>query len=394
MIRIDPAAILTPGVCHVLRALNTGGAVARLVGGCIRDVLLGEPVGDRDVAVDVPPEESVRLLERSGIRVKPVGIAYGSILALPPEGGVCEVTSLRRDIESHGRWPVVRFGGDWAQDARRRDFTMNALYADADGTVHDPLGGIVDIRTRRVRFIGSARDRVREDYLRILRFFRFHAWYGTGPLDSEGLQACTELAARIARLSGERVGQEMRKLLSAPAPATAIGEAERVGVLARVMPGARPASLDALVRLEREFGFAPDWRRRWLLLLAGAPGNPLDCWPLSRREERDLRVRLKAWRVDAPPIELGHRWGAQAAEDSMLVRAARGGTSVSVADLSDARAGADRELPISAADIIRAGTGPGPEVGRALGRARRHWLHRRMQAGREELIEAALGLRP
>ncbi len=393
MIRIDPETILTPGVRSVLRALRAGGAVARLVGGCVRDAILEESLGDRDVAVDVPPHEAVRLLEAKGIAVKPIGIGFGSVLALPPTGGGYHVTSLRADIETDGRWPVVRFGSDWVEDARRRDFTMNALYADEEGAVFDPIGGIGDLRARRVRFIGSPADRVREDYLRILRFFRFHAWYGTGPMNSAGLRACAAEADRIAGLSGERIGNEMRRLLAAPDPAGAVVEAKKAGVLDQVLPGSEPGALGTLVALERRLGIAPDWKRRWLLLSAGVAAGPRGRWPLSRSEERDLRARLAAWKSRPVPIEAGYRWGAAAGSDAMLVRAARGEGDVSAADLADARRAAGADLPIQAADLIGAGLKMGPEVGRALRRAERYWLLRGMQAGCEELIEAALGAR-
>ena len=391
MMRIKSEAILTPGLRSVLNALGAGGATARLVGGCVRDVLLGRPVGDRDVAVDVPPQEAVRLLAREGIRVKPIGVEFGSILALPKEGGGYEVTSLRRDIESDGRRPVVRFGTDWTEDARRRDFTMNALYADAEGVVYDPLGGIGDLRAGRVRFIGSPVERVREDYLRILRFFRFHAWYDAGPMDPTGIEACTAAARCLERLSGERVGSEMRKLLAAPDPSVAVAEAEKAGVLAQVLSCSGPAVLGPLIALERKLGIAPNWMRRWLLLCAGAAGDLLAHWPLSRQEERDLRARLDAWSASPRPMEAGRRWGAQAAGDAMLVRAARGGAEVTATHLADARAAAAAELPVCATDLIKAGVPAGPDVGRALRRAERHWLLRRMEAGREELIDVALG---
>ena len=393
MVRVDPKGLLTPGVRSVLCALHAGGAVARLVGGCVRDAILGVNVGDRDVAVNAPPREAVRLLTEMGIPVKPIGIKFGSVLALPPTGGGYHVTSLRADIESDGRWPVVRFGTDWVADARRRDFTMNALYADEEGTVFDPIDGIRDLRSRRVRFIGNPADRVREDYLRILRFFRFHAWYGTGPMDAAGLQACAAEAERIAGLSGERIGHEMRRLLASPDPAEAVLEAKKAGVLDQVMPGSEPAALCALVDLERKFGVVPHWKRRWLLLSAGVVSGPRGRWPLSRSEERGLRARLAAWKRRLAPMEAGFRWGPAVASDAMLVHAARGEGEVSAADLADARRAGRAELPIRAADLIGAGLEEGPEVGRALRRAERYWLLRRMQVGRAELIRAALGER-
>ncbi len=391
MIRINPDCLITPGVRRIFRAFRVGGATARLVGGCVRDALLRNPPGDRDLAVDVPPHDAMRLLRLEGIAVKPIGIAYGSILALPPEGGGYDVTSLRRDIESDGRHPVVQYGTNWTEDARRRDFTMNALYAGEDGQVFDPIGGIGDLLSGKVRFIGRPADRVREDHLRILRFFRFHAWYGTERMDAAGLKACAEAAARIAGLSRERIGNEMRLLLLAPDPVHAIEEAQEAGVLSRVLPGAQTSGLDRLVQLEGSLGLSPSWERRWLLLCAGFADQRSRPWPLSRTEERGLRSRLNAWAADAIPMEAARRWGTQAAEDAMLVRAARGGWVVSETDLADARSAAEAVLPVCAADLIAAGAPVGPEVGRALRRAERHWLLQKMRAGRDELIRVAVG---
>ncbi len=390
MDRIDPDVVLTAGVRKVIRALRSGGATARLVGGCVRDALLDMPVGDRDLAVDVPPDRTVELLRRAGIQVKPIGIEFGVVLALPREGSAYEVGSLRRDMRSDGRWPSVRYGADWGEDARRRDFTINAFYADESGRVFDPVGGQEDLRARRVRFIGSPEARIREDYLRILRFFRFHARYAAGAMQPEGLRACRRYAERVALLSGERVGHEMRKLLAAPDPALSLAGAESAGVLQVVLPGSVLQGTDRLVSLEREFGVAPDWRRRWLLLGADAPDLPVDAWRLSRAEARSLRLRRNAWRSGHSPLEAGYRWGAEAAVDAMLARAARSGCGISGEDLADARRAAGAKLPVSAGDFLAAGVPRGKAVGEALRRAERHWLLRRMQPGRDELMEAAV----
>ena len=396
MSRIDPDLLFTPGVRRVMTALGAGGAISRLVGGCVRDALLGMPIGDRDLAVDVPPWHSTQLLEGHGIRTKLIGFEYGSILALPPEGGVVEVTSLRRDVESDGRRPRVRFGTDWTEDARRRDFTMNALYAGEEGQVMDPLGeGLDDLLARRVRFVGDPALRIREDNLRILRFFRFQAWIGSGPMDGEGLRACRNAAEGIRLLSGERVRNEMRRLLAAPNPADAVDGAERAGVLQVALPGSCSRGLCSLISLEREHGIVPEWMRRWLLLVARVPGDPLgDAWPLSRREQRQLRDRLAAWRAKVSPTEYGYRWGEQAARDVMLVRAALGEGPVSGTDLADAGAATRARLPVSASDLIRAGVPKGPETGQALRRAEQYWCRRRMRPGKEKLLEVALSKGP
>ena len=193
----------------VMEVLGVG---ARFVGGVVRNTLMGEPVSDIDIAIAETPERAQALLEAKGIKVVPTGIEHGTITAVMPSRHY-EITTLRVDVKTDGRRAEVAFTEDWVEDARRRDFTINALYADADGTVHDPLGtGLEDIKLRRVRFIGDANARIAEDYLRVLRFFRFHAWYGTGEPDTEGLKACANAREGLRQLSGERVHDELLKI--------------------------------------------------------------------------------------------------------------------------------------------------------------------------------------
>ncbi|MEL6980697.1 MAG: CCA tRNA nucleotidyltransferase, partial [Pseudomonadota bacterium] len=254
-LRIAPLWAADPGMRAIMAALTAEGAEARFVGGCVRNALLGPEAPaetDIDVAINRPPPETIRLLEQAGLKAIPTGVEHGTVTAATPDVdkseespgerrvAAVEVTSLRRDVETDGRRAVVAFTEDWAEDAGRRDFTMNALYADADGVVHDPLGqGRSDLAARRVRFIGAAEQRIREDYLRSLRYFRFYAWYGAaGGLDPEDLSAVTRLASGIDGLARERIGAEMLKLLAAPDPAPVIAAMAAPGILARCLPGA------------------------------------------------------------------------------------------------------------------------------------------------------------
>ncbi len=206
----------TQAVCH---ALENAGYQALFVGGCVRNALLGVPVGDIDIATDATPEVVTEIQTRAGFKVVPTGIDHGTVTVIA-KGIPHELTTFRHDVETDGRRAVVAFSNNVADDARRRDFTMNALYADASGVVIDPLGGLGDLQAKHVRFIENADDRIREDYLRTLRFFRFHAWYGDpqGGLDQDGLAAIAQNLDGLDRLSHERVGAEMKKLLGAPGP--------------------------------------------------------------------------------------------------------------------------------------------------------------------------------
>lgn len=242
----------------VMEALASGGGTARFVGGCVRNALLGENVVDIDIATTEPPERTQALLEAKGIKVVPTGIAHGTVTAVTPSRHF-EITTLRVDVATDGRRADVAFTGDWLEDAKRRDFTINALYCDADGTLHDPLGGRDDLKARRIRFIGDAHRRIREDYLRILRFFRFHAWYGKGEPDAESLRACAEEREGLRQLSGERVRDELMKIAKADAAGAAFRQMAASGVLAIVLPEAsRLDRFEKLVAIEAEQLFVLD----------------------------------------------------------------------------------------------------------------------------------------
>ena len=236
----------------VMEALAAKGGTARFVGGCVRNALMGETVRDIDIATTETPESARALLEAKGIKVVPTGIDHGTITAVTPTRHF-EITTLRVDVATDGRRADVAFTSDWLGDAQRRDFTMNALYCDADGTVHDPLGGREDLKARRVRFIGDPHERIREDYLRILRFFRFHAFYGKGEPDGAGLRACAEEREGLRQLSGERVRDELLKIASADEAGAAYRQMAAAGILAIVLPEAsRLDRFEKLVEIEAQ----------------------------------------------------------------------------------------------------------------------------------------------
>ena len=247
-----------PETRAVMEALEADGGRARFVGGCVRNALLGEPVTDVDIATTETPDRAQALLEAKGIKVIPTGIEHGTVTAVA-EGRHFEITTLRVDVKTHGRHADVEFTEDWVEDAKRRDFTMNALYADRDGTVHDPLGGRDDLKARLVRFIGDPRERIREDYLRILRFFRFHAWYGKGEPDAASLKACAEERQGMKQLSGERIRTELFKTLIADEAPAAFRQMAASGVLTEVLPEASKLDrFENLVRIERDQLFTSD----------------------------------------------------------------------------------------------------------------------------------------
>ena len=367
---------------RVFQALEPAGWQALFVGGCVRNALLGEPVRDIDIATDAPPETVVSLAERAGLKPVPTGLDHGTVTVV--SGGVPhEVTTFRRDVDTDGRRARVAFAADVAEDARRRDFTMNALYARSDGTVIDPLGGLPDLRARKVRFIDDPEARIREDYLRILRFFRFHAWYGQGGLDTGGLAACAALADGVRGLSRERVGAEMLKLLAAPDPAQAVAAMRESGVLAHVLPGADGRLLSRLVRLEQATETAPEPIRR-LAALGGEGKDVADRLRLSKAQARRRRVLAEAAPGPTPVAELGYRHGAQLGRDILLLRAALENRPAGAADLAALARGAEAVFPVSARDLMPAFRGPA--LGRKLDALERAWIESDFTLDRRALL--------
>jgi poly(A) polymerase len=369
-----------PETRAVCAALTGAGHRALFVGGCVRNALLGEPVADIDIATDARPEEVAALVRAAGLKPVPTGIDHGTVTVV--SGGIPhEVTTFRRDTRTDGRHAIVAFSGDIAQDAARRDFTMNALYATPEGDVVDPLNALPDLMARRLRFVGDPHRRIAEDYLRILRFFRFHAWYAdpVGGIDAEGLAACAELAGGLDHLSRERVGAEMRKLLSAPDPAPAVAAMAAAGILGRILPGAVPDALAPLVHLE-----APD-PPRWLRRLAVLGGSEVaDRLRLSRAEAAALAVLRAGIGGTADAAELGYRHGAGAAADIALARAALTGAPPPLDWQTEAARGAAARLPVSAADLMPGLSGPA--LGHRLAELERLWIASGFALSREALL--------
>ena len=273
--RVSGDWLTRPATIAVLDMLEGAGKRALFVGGCVRDALSGRAVADVDLSTDALPKETLMLAEEAGLKAIPTGADHGTVTVVS-EGTPFEVTTFRRDVETDGRRAVVAFSSRIEDDAARRDFTMNALYANRSGAVLDPVGqGVADLAAGRVRFIGWAEDRIREDYLRILRFFRFHAWFGGEGVgfDADPLAAIAANAVGLDTLPPERIGQEMRKLLAAPNPAPSLATMGATGVLQRLLPGAVPETVSALVALEEAATRTPSWVRRLAALGGGAPGR-------------------------------------------------------------------------------------------------------------------------
>lgn len=378
--RITGAWLDHPGTRAVCRALIDGGHLALFVGGCVRDALLNRPIGDIDIATDAHPDRVIDLARAAGIKAVPTGIDHGTV-TLVAEGLGHEVTTFRRDVETDGRHAVVHFSTDVAEDAARRDFTMNALYATPEGEVVDPLGGLPDLRARRLRFVGDPAARIAEDYLRILRFFRFHAWYGDPDegMDAEALAAIAEGADGIARLSKERVGHEMRKLLTATDPAPSIAVMRQTGVLARVLPGSDDHALALLVHLEGDIQADPI--RRLALLGGSEPDADLR---LTRDDAKRLVILRAEIGEPTSPGELGYRHGYDAARDILLLRAAMFETPFDPTALTAAQAGATAQFPVRAADLMPGFTGPA--LGQKLAELEDRWIASGFTLDRKALL--------
>jgi poly(A) polymerase len=373
-----------PATQAVLGMLTRAGYRALLVGGCVRNALLGVPVTDVDIATNALPATVLHLAPAAGLKAVPTGYAHGTVTVVS-DGTGYEITSFRDDVETFGRHARVAYSTDLARDAARRDFTMNALYARADGTVVDPLGGLADLQARRVRFVGDPHARIAEDCLRILRFFRFHAQYGDaarGP-DRQAVAACAAHVDMLSGLSRERVGAEMRKLLAAPDPAPALTVMEEIGVLAAILPGARAEAIARLVALEgRAHG---GWLRR--LATLGGP-DPAQALRLSKAEARDLARLRDAIAGDDAPATLGYRLGRKLGADALFARAAQRGAPLPRRWYADLARGAAATFPLRPSDLAPALSGPA--LGAALKRAESHWIDADFTPDREALRALAL----
>lgn len=371
-----------PGPVALCAALTAAGHQALFVGGCVRNALLGVPVADLDLASDATPDQVIAIATAAGLRPVPTGIAHGTVTVIAHDLPL-EVTTFRRDVESHGRHATVEFSPRIADDAARRDFTMNALYASAAGDVVDPLGGLPDLLARRVRFVGDPDSRIREDYLRILRFFRFHACYGDPAqgLDPEALAAIARHLDGLDQLSRERIGAEMRKLLAAPDPAPALAAMQATGVLSRLLPGADPRAIAPLVHLEA--CLPPRWQRRLLALGGAEATQPLRLSRAEAKEQDTLRAALAL-----PLPEAAWRHGATIATDATLVMAASLGQPLPPDWQTQIARAAAAQFPVTAADLLPALQGRA--LGRRLTELECRWIASGFTLTRSDLLSSSL----
>ena len=397
-----------PALTRVLALLNGDGGEARVAGGAVRNSLMGLPVADVDIATTLRPQAVVERAKAAGVKVVPTGIEHGTV-TLVIDGVPFEVTTLRRDVATDGRHAEVAFGTDWQADAERRDLTINALYATQDGAVIDLVNGLPDIESRTVRFIGDAATRIAEDHLRILRFFRFFALYGSGRPDAEGLKACARAKESLARLSAERVWSETKKLLGAPDPGRALLWMRQAGVLTEILPETEKWGIDAipgLIEAEKAFGWTPDA----LLRLAAIV-------PADRERLRALAERLRFSKAEAVVLD---QWAAapeiakklaETALDRLLYRNGQQGLTMRLKlalaaararGLGDADALAFSGLcqrlltraekwqkpsfPLSGADVMAAGIAAGPKVGAVMGTIEDEWVAGNFHDDRAKLL--------
>lgn len=374
--------LTSPSTQAVFQALQADGHDVFAVGGCVRNALMGVAVTDVDLATDATPDTVEHLSKAAGLKPVPTGKDHGTITVVA-DGVGYEVTTFRADAETDGRRAIVRFSTDMAEDAARRDFTMNALYARSDGTVIDPLGGLPDLEARQVRFIGDAKARIAEDYLRILRFFRFAAWYGDPAegFDAEGLAAIADSLDGLAGLSRERVGAEMLKLLSAPDPAPAVGAMAQTGVLRAVLPGSDARGLAPLIHLEQLTQLQIDPLRR-LASLGAFDGETLR---LSKAGQRRLAQYQSLISSTEGPAELGYRHGVAMAQDVMLLRSALLETPFNPESLSVARAAAEHVFPVKSADLMPEYTGPA--LGAKLRELEDRWIASGFSLTKSDLLD-------
>jgi poly(A) polymerase len=371
-----------PETMQVMAALGE----ARFVGGAVRNALLGTGVVDIDIAVPMPPQEAMARLKARGIAVIETGLDHGTVTALAGSHAF-EVTSLRRDVETDGRRAVIAFTDDWAEDAARRDFTINALYASAEGEIFDYATGVEDLIAGKVRFVGDAATRIAEDYLRVLRLFRFHAWYGKGEIDADGLRAAAAARDKLKSLSAERVQKELLRLLEAANPAPVLRVMAATGILPQLLPGAlHLPRLERLVELDAESQAPRDGMLRLAALLPDddeAAHAAADALKLSNAGRARLEQALGGERIAAPlsareARRLLYRVGSSRFRDKLLLAWAgmgKGATALQWRMLLEMAANWKRpKLAVTGRDVVQAGVEEGPDVGRILAQVEDWWV--------------------
>ena len=410
--RLPPSPWMTaPGALAVIAALEAAGGegCARFVGGCVRDTLLGrgDQVTDVDIATPLTPPQVTAALEAAGLKAVPTGVEHGTVTAVV-RGVPYEITTLRRDVETDGRRAVVAFTTDWAQDAQRRDFRLNALYADPDGVIHDPTGGgLADVAARRIVFVGDPETRIREDYLRILRFFRFLARVGdAAQADPAGLEACARLKDGVAGLSGERIRQELFKLLGSDDPVPAVWLMQSSGVLHEALPGAQgTGALGEMVFQDQWLGHS-DTVQRLIALIEGDNGARLATARLRLTSAVATRLRdvfgitphdLTPGTSPSELRALIYGRGAQAVEDRIRLRAADALEQepedwVSALDL--ARTWSPPPFPVTGEEIKALGVPEGPKVGEVRRALKQWWIDGDFTATKAQALDELERLAP
>ena len=401
----DAEFLKSPAVQRLLALLGSEGEEARVAGGAVRNALLGEPVRDVDIATTALPSEVMRRCEAEGIRTIPTGIEHGTVTAIV-DGQPYEITTLRADTDHDGRHAVVAFGRDWKVDAQRRDFTINGLYADADGAVTDLVDGLKDIETRTIRFIGDAGQRIQEDYLRIPRFFRFFAWYGHGRPDADGIRACARLKGGLSRLSVERIWVELKKTLSAPDPSRALLWMRQTGVLTAILPEGEKWGIDlihGLIRAEQAHGWPADPLLRLEALvppydtrmdalatrlrLSKSEAARLSAWARTGEAKADRTDRLLAldlYRGDKQALTDRLRLALSSAMEKQDVKAAAG----FVRQLDFTATWSKPVFPLSGTDMLSEGLETGPEVGKRLKQLEEKWLASGFALTKSQLLDS------
>ncbi|MDG1450362.1 MAG: CCA tRNA nucleotidyltransferase [Ascidiaceihabitans sp.] len=371
-----------PKVARVCMAIEAGGYDIFFVGGCVRNVVLGEVASDIDMSTNARPEAVMKLAKDAGLKAIPTGIDHGTVTVVS-SGTPYEITTFRRDVETDGRRAVVAFSDDIIDDARRRDFTMNALYARPDGSIVDPLGGIQDVLDRRVRFIEDADQRIREDYLRTLRFFRFSAWYGAidQGFDLDALNAISSNLDGLETLSAERVGMEMVKLFNATDPAVAVAVMRQTGVLNVVLQGADDAWLAPLIHVESLWDLSPDPIRR--LAALGGTGVEI-ALRLSKVQARLLMQYRDGIESMAGAGELGYRLGMDVAKGIVALRCAYSGSPPVNEMLDRVVVGSAAKFPIKASDLTNMFSGPA--LGKRLKELEAEWIASNFTKTKEQLL--------
>ncbi|HET7852308.1 MAG TPA: CCA tRNA nucleotidyltransferase [Methyloceanibacter sp.] len=389
----------------VFAALSADGVDTRVVGGAVRNALLGLPVIEAvDLATTAEPERVMALAEEAGLKAVPTGIDHGTVTIIA-NGLPFEVTTLRRDVETLGRHAKIAYTTSWEEDARRRDFTLNALYADRDGKVFDPLGGYDDLAAGRVRFIGDAEARIKEDFLRILRFFRFHAYYGKGEMDPEGLHAAVKLRAGLEQLSAERVAGELRRILVAPQAARVVEALYDYGLLTGVLGGVpRLGRFERLVVIETANGLTPDAGLRLAALAVFVEEDVARLGLRLRLSNAEQAVLGLAAREREEGAGLPHEAAAKSAlyrlgqsyRSALLLAWADSGAPSDDAAWRKALALPERwqapSFPVGGNDIMALGALKGPEIGELLKRLEQDWIASGFALGRDELLNKARAL--